>query len=40
MAKQFGLSTSIAGFDEEAYEGDLENELHSVGRSYMFIVPG
>ena len=38
MAKEFGLVTSIAGFDAAAYEGDLEKELSTVGKEEHYFL--
>ena len=35
LAKESGLAMSIAGFDTNAYEGDLDEDMAEAGKTYI-----
>ena len=36
LAKETGLTTSIAGFDLAAYEGDLDEDMKEAGKKHLY----
>ena len=39
LARDSGLTTSIAGFDVAAYEGNLDEDMAEAGKRYVILRP-